>query len=78
MSNLFNPKILKREIDQYNFPKQTTVDKHLKIIRGWQTALRDHDLEKTKEKTIQGQFLEKIFHQILGYETQVEGKPHGL
>src|SRR6056297_113008 len=75
MSNLFNPKILKREIDQYSFPNQTIIEKHLKIIGGWQKALRDHDLDKTKEKTIQGQFLEKIFHQILGYETQVEGNP---
>ncbi len=75
MSNLFNPKILKREIDQYSFPNQTTIEKHLKIIGGWQKALRDHDLDKTKEKTIQGQFLEKVFHQILGYETQVEGNP---
>lgn len=73
MSTLFNPKLLKREIDRYTFPKRDILQKHFKIIQGWQKALRDHDLDKTKEKTIQGQFLEKIFHQILGYETQTEG-----
>jgi hypothetical protein len=65
LSTLFNPKLLKREIDRYTFPKRDILQKHLKIIQIWQKALRDHDLDKTKEKNLQGQFLEKIFHQIL-------------
>ncbi len=69
---LFNKKLLTRSIERYEIP-QGEVEKAQKLITGWQKALKDSDLNKTKETGIQGQFLSKFFETILGYVTQTSG-----
>ena len=71
---LFNKRLLKSSMHQFEFPCDDALTKIQKIISGWQTALKDSDLEKTKETSIQGLFLQKFFAEILGYVSQVEGE----
>ena len=72
--NLFNKKILNQRIANFTFPKGDEAQNISKLIVGWQKALKDSDLSKTKEKTIQGDFLSVFFNKILGYEKQISGK----
>jgi hypothetical protein len=71
--NLINPKILQQRLNNFDFPTGEKAQQITKNIIGWQTALKDHDLSKTKEKEVQGLFLQKFFGEILGYTTQAEG-----
>jgi type I restriction-modification system DNA methylase subunit len=72
--NLFNKKILNQRIANFSFPKGEEAEDISKLITGWQKALKDSDLSKTKEKSIQGKFLNVFFEQILGYEDKTGGK----
>jgi type I restriction-modification system DNA methylase subunit/REP element-mobilizing transposase RayT len=72
--NLFNKKILNQRIANFSFPKGEDAKNISKLIIGWQKALKDSDLSKTKEKSIQGKFLNVFFEQILGYEDKTGGK----
>jgi hypothetical protein len=71
--NLINPKILQQRIINFDFPTGEKAEQITRDITGWQKALKDHDLTKTKEKSIQGLFLQKFFGEILGYPFQTEG-----
>lgn len=71
--NLFNKKILNQRIANFTFPKGEEAENISKLITGWQKALKDSDLSKTKEKSIQGKFLNVFFEQILGYEDKTGG-----
>src|SRR5688500_17964246 len=72
--NLINPKILQQRLSNFDFPTGEHAQKIAKNIIGWQTALKDRDLSKTKEKSVQGLFLQKFFGEILGYTTSAEGE----
>jgi len=64
---LFNKKLLQNEINNFEFPASEKLEKIQKIINGWQIALKDRNLDKTKETTVEGKFLTKFFGEILGY-----------
>jgi type I restriction-modification system DNA methylase subunit len=72
--SLFNQKLCRERIARFDFPTGEKAAQIEKIISGWQRSLKDSDLSKTKEKSIQGQFLIKFFEDILGYTSQVSGK----
>jgi len=72
--NLLNKRILKERIQHFSFPSGNHQKIISKIINGWQVALSEHNLEKTKEKSIQGEFLLKFFESILGYSSHSSGK----
>ncbi len=71
--NLFNQKILLQRLASFDFPTGERAQQVAKNIAGWQTALKDRDLSKTKEKSVQGLFLQKYFGEILGYTLSSEG-----
>src|SRR6266704_481814 len=71
--SLFNQKLCRERIARFDFPTGEKAAQIEKIISGWQRSLRDSDLSKTKEKSIQGSFLIKFFEEILGYTSQVSG-----
>lgn len=73
MAQLFNPKLLSLAVEKFSYPDGEKKEKIQKIINGWQIALKDHNLDRTKETSIQGSYLIKIFCEILGYTSQVEG-----
>lgn len=72
---LFNKKLLDSAIKQFDFPDGEHLATIQKIIAGWQKSLKNSNLEKTKETSVQGLFLQKFFGEILGYASQVEGLP---
>ena len=59
--NLFNQKLCRERIARFDFPSGEKAVQIEKIIASWQYALRDSDLSKTKEKSVQGLFLIKFF-----------------
>jgi len=71
--NLINQKILQKRLTNFDFPTGEQAKKIAKDIAGWQTALKDRDLARTKEKGIQVLFLKVFFSEILGYALQTEG-----
>lgn len=72
--NLFNRKVLNQRIVNYSFPNKEKAKEISKLIINWQKALKDSDLSKTKEKSIQGKFLNVFFEQILGYVDKTGGE----
>jgi len=72
--NLINKRLLSQKIQEFEFPIDGKQDKIKKLIDGWQKALKDSDLDKTKEKSIQGKFLNTFFEDILGYVDQTSGQ----
>jgi hypothetical protein len=72
--NLINPKVLEQRLVNFDFPTGEKANRITKNIIGWQTALKDRDLTKTKEKSVQGLFLQKFFGEILGYSLPTEGE----
>ncbi len=72
--NLFNRKILNQRIANYSFPKGEEAENIATVITNWQKALKDSDLSKTKEKSIQGKFLNVFFEQVLGYQDKTSGE----
>ncbi|MFH0702629.1 MAG: hypothetical protein V2B14_03715 [bacterium] len=64
---LFNKRLLQNEINKFEFPSGEKLEKIKKIINGWQIALKDHNLDKTKERTTEGKFITKFFGEILDY-----------
>ncbi len=73
MALLLNQKLLKTAVEKFSFPASEKRQKIDKIIQGWQIALKDHNLDRTKETSIQGSYLIKIFNEILGYSIQSDG-----
>jgi len=71
--NLFNRKILNQRIANYSFPTGEKAEKIQKLIDGWQKALKDSNLSKTKEKSLQSKFLTIFFEEVLGYTDQTAG-----
>ncbi len=72
--NLFNKKILAQHLARYDFPTGLELEEIQRILAGWQKALKDSNLDRTKETGVQGQFLTKFFETVLGYDTQTSGK----
>ncbi|MBP9819112.1 N-6 DNA methylase [Candidatus Woesebacteria bacterium] len=72
--NLFNKKLLSQHLTRYEFPSGLELEEIQRILSGWQKALKDSNLDRTKETGIQGQFLTKFFETVLGYDTQTSGK----
>lgn len=72
--NLINKKLLIQRIESFEFPIGEKKQKAHSLIDGWQKALKDSDLEKTKEKSVQGKFLNTFFEDILGYTDVTMGQ----
>lgn len=72
--NLINKKLVLQKIATFPFPDGEKKEGAKKLIEGWQKALKDSDLDKTKEKSVQGKFLSTFFEAILGYSDQMTGQ----
>lgn len=71
--NLINKKLLTQRIESFEFPTGEKEVLSKALIQNWQKALKDSDLEKTKEKSVQGKFLITFFENILGYSDVTSG-----
>lgn len=63
---LFHPRLVRERL-----PTATTTaeDQARTIITGWLEALARGDLDETKETSLHGEFLVKVFGEVLGYRT---------
>lgn len=64
---LFNKRLLKNEINKFEFPADYDFARANKIIDTWQKAIKDGNYDKTKETQVQSAFLNKFFNVLLGY-----------
>lgn len=74
MAALFHKKLLAQQLSRYTFPSGEELQATQKTLTGWQKALKDSNLERTKEESIQGDFLTAFFQNTLGYTKQVSGE----
>ena len=66
---LFNRKILDKYLSAYADGQIADYDiKHSEMSK-WKKAVENSDLQKTKETSVQGKFLESVFEKVLGYST---------
>lgn len=72
--NLINKRLLAQKIQAFEFPTGEKQALTKKLLEGWQKALKDSDLERTKEKSVQGKFLNTFFEDILGYTDVTTGQ----
>lgn len=72
--NLINKKLITQRVLSFQFPDGEKMEAIKKLVDGWQKALKDSDLEKTKEKSVQGKFLNTFFENILGYSDVTTGQ----
>jgi hypothetical protein len=72
--NLINKKLLQQKVLTFEYPNAERQANAKKLLEGWQKALKDSDLEKTKEKSVQGKFLNTFFEAILGYSDVTTGQ----
>lgn len=70
--NLIHKKLLQLKITSFELPNNK-FNQAKKLLEGWKKALKDSDLEKTKEKSVQGKFLSTFFEDILGYSDVTTG-----
>lgn len=71
---LFSKKLLNKEMARFTFPTGDELQKTQKLITGWQKSLKESNLDKTKEKSVQGNFIVRFFSDILGYASQMSGE----
>ncbi|KZL91705.1 Eco57I restriction-modification methylase domain-containing protein [Clostridium magnum] len=67
-SYIFNRKLLKEKLTNFHINTIPDITKKRKIISNWIYSIKTGDLNKTKEKSIQGDFLTAFFTNILGYK----------
>jgi len=71
--NLINKKLLTQKITTFEFPSAEKMAASKLLLEKWVKALKDSDLEGTKEKSVQGKFLSTFFEDILGYSDVTTG-----
>ncbi len=71
--NLINKKILSHKIQSYEFPLGEKLMQTNNLLDGWIKALKDSNLDETKEKSVQGKFLSTFFESILGFTDVTTG-----
>lgn len=70
---LFDAPLLRREAANFDVPDEV-IAQATDVIKKWVWSLRNSDLAKTKEVSVQGPFLTKIFQDCLGYIQQGGGQ----
>ncbi len=59
---LFNARLVGRKL-----PQAATPPAHKQLLHDWATAIRDGSLARQKESAVRGVFLQRLFHEVLGY-----------
>ncbi|RFU60737.1 Eco57I restriction-modification methylase domain-containing protein [Peribacillus glennii] len=68
---IFNRKYLSEQIQTLDINDIPDFEEKWEIIKKWNYSLTHSNLAKTKEETIQGDFLNKIFTTVLGYKDRI-------
>lgn len=68
---IFNKKLVNQIIDKYNFNNIKDINKKRKIIADWIYSINNFEINKVKEKNLQGKFLRDFFVETLGYKESI-------
>jgi len=60
---LFNTRLLKKKL-----PLAPTPPRHKQLLHDWAATIRDGSLARQKESAVRGVFLQRLFHEMLGYQ----------
>jgi len=71
---IFNRKLLEKKLKVFNLDQVPSIENIKEIIRNWVFSIENSDLDKTKEESVQGDFLTHFFSNILGYNTRYGNK----
>ncbi|ARK21872.1 Eco57I restriction-modification methylase domain-containing protein [Sporosarcina ureae] len=71
---IFNRKYIKENLARWNTANIDKFSEKHKIIKNWNYSLTQSNLTKTKEVSIQGDFLSQIFTEVLGYNGRIGKK----
>lgn len=69
-NHIFNRKMLNKQLDNFNLKDIPNLQEILTTIKKWKYSLEHSNLDKTKEETLQGDFLNHFFTKILGYKNR--------
>ncbi|MFE4120088.1 Eco57I restriction-modification methylase domain-containing protein [Priestia sp. YIM B13486] len=65
---IFNRKLLHTRLQTFNISDIPDVEAKMEILKKWKYSIGNSDLDKTKEESVQGDFLTHFFTEILGYK----------
>ena len=68
---LFKQKVLARYLQNYDINSIKDLDAKRKELGLWKYSIENSDLDKTKETSVQGSFLERIWGTVLGYPSVI-------
>lgn len=71
LNTIFNTKLLQNELDQFDVRTIPNYKQSLKLLHDWKMSIETSDINKTKEKSIQGRFFQDFFVKILGYKDRI-------
>ena len=65
---IFTEKYLKSKVKGFSLDGITDLDEKKKTLKAWIRSINSGRISKTKEKSIQADFLNRIFGDVLGYD----------
>ncbi|MGK9183808.1 N-6 DNA methylase [Priestia filamentosa] len=68
---IFNRKYLTEQLESLNKSDILNYEEKWEVIKKWNYSLEHSNLARTKEESIQGDFLNKIFTNVLGYKDRI-------
>ena len=68
---LFKPNILKKALNNFDIHTIPNLEAIRNELNKWKYSIENSDLEKTKETTVQGSFMERIWGKVLGYPSLI-------
>jgi Eco57I restriction-modification methylase/TaqI-like C-terminal specificity domain len=71
---IFNQKFLNDQLKHYSLTDIPDFEKKWKIIKNWNYSLEESNLSRTKEESLQGEFLNAIFTKVLDYPNRIGRK----
>lgn len=65
---IFNRKYINAQLNHYKKEDIENYDAKHQVIKNWNYSITKSNIEKTKEVSLQGDFLPQIFTLVLGYK----------
>ena len=65
---IFTEKYLKSKVKGFSLNSITDLEEKKKTLKGWIRSINSGRISKTKEQSIQADFLNRVFGDVLGYD----------
>ena len=67
-NHIFNRRLLLKRLEGFDLNSVDNLENKRKIISNWKYSIENSDLAMTTEKSVQGDFLNRFFEDIFGYQ----------